>query len=94
MLASLPVVYVPEMCIPCYVWYLHPLCLYLFRGCFTRGAREKDWKNNMGGGGAAGLSVALLSRHTRTPRLLAAYAVGGAAITSVVAIATGRPTGG
>lgn len=53
--------------------------------------REKDWVNNMLGGGAAGLSVALLSRHTRTPRIMAAHAAGAAAITSVVAIARGRP---
>ncbi|CAM9618339.1 unnamed protein product [Ascophyllum nodosum] len=54
---------------------------------------EKDWINNACGGTAAGLSVALLSRHTRSPRMLAAHAVGGAVITSVVAIATGGPAG-
>eukprot|EP00904_Undaria_pinnatifida_P007984 jgi/Undpi1/4315/HiC_scaffold_17.g07681.m1 len=55
---------------------------------------EKDWLNNMLGGGVAGLSVAMLSRHTRTPRIVLAHAVGAAAITSAVAIARGRPAAG
>ncbi|CAN0121508.1 unnamed protein product [Laminaria digitata] len=46
------------------------------------------------GGGAAGTSVALLSRHTRTPRIIAAHALGAAAITSAVAIARDRPATG
>ncbi|CAM9451408.1 unnamed protein product [Ectocarpus sp. 13 AM-2016] len=54
---------------------------------------KKDRFNNAFGGAAAGLSVALLSRHTRTPQMLAAHAAGAAAITSVVAIATGPPVG-
>lgn len=48
--------------------------------------RKKDGFNNTCGGAAAGLSVALLSRHTRTPQMVAAHVVGAAAITSVVAV--------
>ncbi|CAM9705200.1 unnamed protein product [Pylaiella littoralis] len=54
---------------------------------------RKDWFNNMCGGAVAGLSVALLSRHTRTPQMIAAHIAGAAAITSIVAVATGPPVG-
>lgn len=46
----------------------------------------KDWINSGVGGFAAGAAVAILSKHTRTPRIVGAHAVGGAAVTSLVAI--------
>ncbi|CAM9241835.1 unnamed protein product [Hapterophycus canaliculatus] len=52
---------------------------------------KKGWLNSAFGGAAAGLSVALLSRHTRTPPMVAGYVAGSAAITSIVAFATGPP---
>lgn len=59
----------------------------------SRSARKKDWFNNTCGGAVAGFSVALLSRYTRSPRMVAAHVAGAAAITSVVAFATGPPVG-
>lgn len=55
--------------------------------------RTKDWINNCCGGAAAGFSVALLSKHTRSPRVMVAHAAGGAAITSIVALLA-NPSGG
>lgn len=72
-------------------WYIFFLDDVLF--ALSLRGRKKDWFNNAFGGAAAGLSVALLSRHTRTPQMLAAHVAGAAAITSVVAIATGPPVG-
>eukprot|EP00752_Nemacystus_decipiens_P006619 g5951.t1 len=58
-----------------------------------RSRGKKDWFNNTCGGAVAGFSVALLSRHTRAPRMVAAHVAGAAAITSFVAFATGPPVG-
>lgn len=62
-----------------------PALRYVFR--LPR--RRKDWMNSTVGGLSAGAAVAMLSKHTRQPRQVAAHAVGAAVITSIVALVSG-----
>lgn len=49
-------------------------------------SRKKDWINSGVGGLAAGAAVAMLSKHTRSPRIVGAHAIGGCVVTSAVSI--------